>query len=208
MTGPNNTIEIPGLIQKRINRKIVFSDEGLTIEKPLSFDSKVFISGENIAAFRFGTKELYGYKFAFGRQYFIETRDFQNNTFKIKLNSYYGIKRRAYYKLWAELLQQLWDFYLVNQLSYYTELYNIQQMFELAGVTFEPEGISWDNKNSLRWSEIAVKSYQTYFMIYDVDNPKKYKCCVFSIDWNAVVLQSLLKDIVKEHKRIPKSSSL
>jgi len=208
MTGPNNTIEIPALIQKRINRKIVFADEGLTIEKPLSFDPKVFISGENIAAFRFGTKDLYGYKFVFGRQYFIETRDFQNNTFKIKLNSYYGIKRRAYYKLWAELLQQLWDFYLVNQLSYYTELYNIQQMFELAGVTFEPDGISWDNKNSLRWSEIAVKSYQTYFMIYHIDNPKKYKCCVFSSDWNAVVLQSLLKDIVKEHKKVPKSSSL
>lgn len=208
MAGPNNIVEIPGLIQKKISRKIMFNDDGLTIEKPLSFDPKVFIPSENISAFRFGIKDLYGYKFVFGRQYFIETRDFNNKIHKIRLNSYYGIKRKTYYKAWAELLQYLWDFYLVNQLSYYTELYNIQQMFELAGVAFHADGISWDKKNKLLWNEIAVKSYQTYFMIYDIDNPKKYKCCVFSIDWNAVVLQSLLKDIVKEQKRIPKSSSL
>jgi hypothetical protein len=208
MTDPNNIIEIPGLIQNKISRKIIFNNEGLTIEKTLGLDAKVFIPSENISAFRFGTKELYGYKLVFGRQYFIETRDFSNKTYKIKLNSYYGIKRKTYYKVWAELLQHLWDFYLASQLSYYTELYNIQQVFELAGVTFQPDGISWDRKNKLLWNEIAVKSYQSYFMIYDIDNPKKYKCCAFSIDWNAVVLQSLLKDIVKEQKRIPKSSSL
>jgi hypothetical protein len=205
MSSPSNIIEIPGLIQKRVRRKLMFADEGLTIERPLSFDPKVFIPGENISAFRFGVKDIYGYKFVFGRQYFIETRDFDNKLYRIKLNSYYGIKRKIYYKIWAELLQHLWDFYLVNQLSYYTELYNIQQIFELAGVTFHVDGISWDKKNKLLWSEIAVKSYQTYFMIHHIDNPKKYKCCIFSIDWNAVVLQSLLKDIVKEQKRVPKS---
>ncbi|MDB5134442.1 MAG: hypothetical protein JWP37_1045 [Mucilaginibacter sp.] len=208
MNSSSNIIEIPGLIQNRTSKKILFADEGLTIEKPLSFDPTLFIPGENISAFRFGVKDLYGYKFVFGRQYFIETKDFKNKIFRLKLNSYYGIRRKTYYRIWSELLQYLWDFYLVNQLSYYTELYNIQQIFELAGVTFHSDGISWDKNNKLLWNEIAVKSYQTYFMIHHIDNPKKYKCCVFSIDWNAVVLQSLLKDIVKEHKKTTKSSFL
>jgi hypothetical protein len=186
----------------------MFADEGLTIEKPLSFDPNVFIPGASIAAFRFGVQDFYGYKFTFGRQYFVETKDFKNRIFRIKLNSYYGIKRETYYKVWAELLQRLWDFYLADQLSYYTELYNIQQIFELGGVTFHPDGISWDKNSKLLWNEIAVNSYQNYFMIYHINDPKQYKCCVFSIEWNAVILQSLLKDIVKEHNKVHKSSSL
>jgi hypothetical protein len=206
MTAPSNNIEIPGLIPKRVIKRMVFADAGLTIEKPLSFKAKVFIPVENISAFRFGVQDFYSCKFAFCRQYFIETKDFNNKIFRIKLNSYYGIKRKTYYKVWAELLHYLWDFYLVNQLSYYTELYNIQQLFDLAGITFYADGIGWDNNNKLLWNEIAVKSYQNYFMIHHIDTPKQYKCCVFSIEWNAVILQSLLKDIVKEHKRVHKSS--
>ena len=206
MTHPTNVIEIPGLIQNRVMKRIVFADAGLTVEKPLSFNNSQFIPGENISAFRFGVQDFCNYKFAFGRQYFIETKDFQNKIFRIKLNSYYGIHRKAYYKVWADLLHYLWDFYLVNQLNYYIELYHIQQLFDLAGVTFYPDGISWDKKNKLLWNEIAVKSYQNYFMIYHIDNPKHYKCSVFSIEWNAVILQSLLKDIIKEHNKVQKSS--
>jgi hypothetical protein len=79
-------------------------------------------------------------------------------------------------------------------------------MFELAGVTFDADGISWDKNNKLFWNEIAIKNYQTYFMIHHIDNPKKHKNCVFSIHWNAVVLQSLLTDIVKVHEKVHKPS--
>lgn len=205
MTRSQNIIEIPGLIQDRICDRLIFAEKGLTIERPLSFDHRVFIDGQDIAAFRFGMKELRGIKFVFGRQYFIEIKNFNCEITRIKLNSFYGIKSKEYYKIWAGLLQELWDFYLDNQLNYYTELYNIQQMFDLAGVTFHHDGISWDKNNKLPWDKIAIKSYRNYFMIHHEDKPMQYKCCVFSIDWNAVILQSLLKDIVKEQKRVPRS---
>jgi len=208
MNDPANIIEVPALVRNKTRRRFVFADEGLTIEKSFILNSKDFIRGENIAAFRFGTHDFSGYKFSFGRQYFIDVKDFDNRVYRIKLNSFYGIKQKTYYRIWAELLQRLWDSYLADQLSYYIELYNIRQLFDLAGVTFHEDGISWDRKNKLLWNEIAVKSYRTYFMIHHVDNPKKYKCCVFSIEWNAVILQSLLKAIIKEQKRVPKSSSL
>jgi len=201
MTDPQNTIVITGLIQERVCKKVVFAHGGLTIEQPLSLAGSRFIASETISAFRFGVRELRGYKFSFGRQYFIEIKDFNCEIHRIKLNSLFGIKRKEYYRTWAELLQNVWDFYLDNQLNYYTELYNIQQTFELAGVTFHTDGISWDKNNHLSWDKIALKSYQNYFMIHHADNARQYKCCVFSIDWNAVVLQSLLKEIVREHSR-------
>ncbi|MFB9841520.1 hypothetical protein [Mucilaginibacter ginsenosidivorans] len=201
MTDPQNTITITGLIQERVFKRIVFAHNGLTIEQSLGFGPDRFIAGDSIAAFRFGVRELRGYKFSFGRQYFIEIKNFNCEIYRIKLNSLFGIKRKEYYRTWAELLQNIWDFYLDNQLSYYTELYNIQQTFELAGVTFHNDGISWDKNNYLPWDKIAVKSYQNYFMIHHADNARQYKCCVFSIDWNAVVLQSLLKEITRQYSR-------
>ena|SRR6185312_3049571 len=201
MNHSQRVIEIKGLIRNRTRSRIVFAEEGLTIAKPYSVGRDKFIEGERIAAFRFGVKELRGYKFSFGRQYFIEIKDYQYGLHKIKLNSFYGLKNKEYYRVWADLLQEVWDFYLSHQLSYYTELYNMQQMFELAGITFHSDGVSWNKSYTLPWDKITVKSYQNYFMIQNADNPRQYKCCIFSIDWNAVVAQSLLKDIVAEYAK-------
>ena len=205
MNQPQRIIEIKGLIREKAWKRIVFSDEGLTIGKPLRIGRDTFIPSESIASFRFGVREVRGYRFSFGRQYFIEIRDFNCRIYNIKLNSIYGLKNKEYYRIWADMLQEIWDFYFERQLHYYTELYNIQQIFELAGITFYPDGISWGKGNRLPWDKIAIKSYQNYFMIHNADDPRQYKCCIFSIDWNGVVVQSLLKDIVREYSREKRS---
>ena len=208
MAHPLNIIEIPALIPNRVVKKIVFAESGLSIEKPFNLDGGLFIPCENIAGFRFGIKDMHVFNLSFCRRYFIEVRDYQNKIFRIKLNSYYGLKREAYYKVWAEALDHFWDFYMESQLNFYMELFNIQQTFELSGVTFHSDGISWDEDNKLNWNEIAVSSYQTHFVIHHVEDLSLSKCCVFSIHWNAVVLQSLLKEIIKQPIKARKSSWL
>lgn len=207
MSLPLNVVEIPDLIPKRIKNKVVFNDSGISIGKPLSIDSNIFIPSENISAFRFGIEGMHIFKITFCRQYFLEIKDDRNKIFRIKLNSYYGLKREKFFKIWADLLDKFWNCYMLDQLSFYTELFNIQQMFELSGVTFYPDGISWDDDNvKLQWKDIAVSSYQTHFVIHHIDDISQSKCCVFSIHWNAVILQSLLNDIIKLPKKVRKSS--
>lgn len=194
------------MIRERARTRIIFAEKGLTIEKPYRIGRGFFVASENIASFRFGVKELKGYRFSFGRQYFIEIKDFNCRMYRIKLNSIYGLKNKEYYRIWADLLQETWNFYFENQLSYYTELYNIQQVFELSGITFHPDGISWDKNNyKLSWDKISIKSYQNYFMVHNTDDARQYKCCIFSMDWNAVVVQSLLKDIVREYAKVKRT---
>lgn len=205
MNYPQRVIEIKGLIREKARKRIVFADEGLTIEKPYGIGRSTLIPSENIASFRFGVRELRGYKFSFGRQYFIELKDFNCGMYRIKLNSIYGLKNKEYYRVWADLLQETWNYYFENQLNYYTELYNIQQLFEVSGITFYPDGISWDKNNKLPWDKIGIKSYQNYFMVHNTDDARQYKCCIFSIDWNAVVVQSLLKDIVGEYAKVKRT---
>ena len=208
MALPLNVIEIPALIPRKVGKKIVFSDSGISIGKPFSIDSNIFIPCANISAFRFGIESMQFLKMTFCRQYFLEIKDDNNKIFRIKLSSYYGLKREAYFKIWADLLDQFWNIYMLNQLSFYTELFNIQQTFELSGVTFYADGISWDDEVKLHWGEIAVSNYQTHFVIHHIDDISQSKCCVFSIHWNAVVLQSLLKEIVKQPIKARKSSWL
>ena len=202
MNHPPRVIEIKELLRDKTRNRVIFADEGLTIEKKIGFGRSTFIASTDIAAFRFGVRELKGFKYSFGRQYFIELKDFKYNLYRIKFNSLYGIKNKTYYRVWADLLQDIWDYYLSNQLNYYSEMFNIQQVFDLAGVNIYPDGISWNKQQKISWDKVELKSYQSYFMIHHADDADQFKCCIFSIDWNAVVLQSLLKDIIREHAKV------
>ncbi len=193
----SNIVEIPAFLQNKIAKRITFDTEGITVE---SAGPKVFIPSENINAFRYRIVWTRGYRYVFGRQYLIETKDFNNKVFQIKLNSIYGIRRKAYYEAWSAIFNQLWVHYFSNMLNYYIDLYNIQQIFELADVKFTADGISWDKKNKLLWKEIAIKNYRTYFMIHHTNNPYQNKSCSFANDWNAYILQRLLKSIVEHNK--------
>jgi hypothetical protein len=197
MNEPLAVFEIPSLFQSRIYKKITFKINGITIEKTRSFEPAVFTPTEDMVAFRYGVNWIKGYAFTIGRQYIIQLKDSQNQVSSIKLGSYYGVKRNAYYKIWSGLINQLWNNYFASQLNYYQELCAIKQEFDLCGVKFQPFGISWDS-GSLFWNEIALSNYRTYFMIHAKDNPKKNKSSNFKNDWNALILQSLLKQIIKE----------
>jgi hypothetical protein len=197
-----NTIEIPGLLSNKASKKLCFDMEGVTIEKQRSFVPKVFLPTQNIAAFRYGIKWTRAYNFVFGRQYFIEIQNDEQKITQIKLSSYYSIRKHLYGKLWTDIIQQLWKNYFINLFSYYHELYTIHQTFELCGIQFHFDGIGWDLQNILQWHEIAVSSYQTYFMIYNCQNKKQCISKSFANDWNAVILQVLLKEIVEERSVI------
>jgi hypothetical protein len=196
------TIEIPGLINNKISKKLTFATEGLTIEKPNSYTPAEFTPAPNITGFRYGISFARGYKFVLGRIYYIEIQTDQQKTIRLKLNSYYSIRKKLYAEIWSNVIQQLWESYFVNQYNYYYDLYKIHQTFELCGIQFHFDGIGWDTKNILQWDEIAVSSYYKYFMIYNSNNKKQTKSRSFATDWNAVVLQILLKKIVEERKAV------
>lgn len=200
MASPS-VVEIPSLFQNKIAKRITFVADGFKIEKPLSFDPEVFLETGDITAFRYGITWTRGYKFVIGRQYWVEVKSRQHGITKIKLKSLYGIRRKIYGDAWSEIINQLWSTYFARVLAGQIELYHKLEVFEFAGLKFLYDGISWDSKNKLLWDEIALSNYKTYFMIHHVQNPRQHKSFTFSTDWNALVLQYLLKHIVKAYKK-------
>ncbi|HZY39428.1 MAG TPA: hypothetical protein VFE53_22385, partial [Mucilaginibacter sp.] len=124
------TIDIPGLLTAKTVKKVIFGASGLTIESPTTFAQPDFIAVDEITAFRYGVKWISGYKFVIGRHYFIELKNVTGNIHRIKLKSYYSIKRDAYFKLWSQLLQELWKNYFKGICITYYNLYKNHQTFE------------------------------------------------------------------------------
>jgi len=197
MSIETDIVEIPGLLRNKIYKILTFTADGLKVEKPLSFDPIVFIPADTIASFRYGVKWIRGYKFIFGRQYIIEVQDKTGEIFSVKLTSLYQIRRKAYSKIWSDIFNQLFIYYFKSLLENYYSLYKSKQRFDISSVEFHPFGIRF-NDQGLFWNEIALSNYKTYFMIHDRENIKKLHRISFMNDWNAFLLQRLLKKIIEE----------
>jgi len=194
------TIAIPRLIGRKIVKKLTFDMDGLKIERPSTFAPADHLPANEIVEFRYGIKWIKGYAFTIGRHYFIDLRDMDGVITTIKLKSYYGIRKDAGYTLWNEIIQQLWAHYFSAIFNHYFDLFKNYQTFELAGVKFLFEGIGFENNYRIPWEDIALSNYRTYFVIHPRQNPKENKSLYFARDWNAFILQRLLKKIIDQHK--------
>jgi hypothetical protein len=190
-------IETPGLFRNKTVKKLIFTEGGLTIEKPLSFDPVVFVPAEDIVAFRYGIKWLSGYAFTIGRTYLVEIQDNKGQIIPVKLPSLYGIKKNVYLDIWAGIIEQLWLYYLKTIFEGFYNQYKNKERFDLSGVEFHPFGIMLNGKG-LFWDEIALSNYKTYFVVHGRENVKLLWSCNFKNDWNAYLLQKLLKTIIKD----------
>ena len=199
MSNDSGIVRIPGFFRGKIVKVLTFTSDGLTIEKPLSFDPVIDIAAERIVAFRYGVNWVRGYKFPIGRQYLVEILDADNHITRINLKSVYGIKRRVYGDIWRDIVNQLWSHYFHDKLTGYFNHYQNGEPFDLAGIEFSSFGIKLDNKCWL-WDEFALSNYRTYFVVHNKTNLQKKRSFSFSNDWNALLLQSLLKAIVNDQK--------
>jgi hypothetical protein len=157
-----------------------------------------FIPAQNIAAIRLGVKWIRGLWFVFGRQFIIEIKHPDNHITKLNLNSYYGLRVQTYEEAWTDTISHLYSFYFSGQLNMYLELINIKQPFELLGVTFHSDGISWGKNGTLPWNQIATSNYRSYFVVHHKQNVRLNKSFNFLNDWNAYILQAMLKHVVEE----------
>jgi len=202
MSEQNQILEIPGLFSNKISKRLIFETEGLTIEKPFSFDSSLFIPAENLSAIRLGVKWIRGLWCVLGRQYIIELKHPDGRITKLNLNSFYGLRVQTYEEAWTDTINHLYSFYFSGHLNLYMELLHMRQSFELLGVTFHNDGISWGKNGILPWRQIALSNYRSYFVVHHKQNVRLNKSFNFLNDWNAYILQAIIKYVIEEHVKM------
>ena len=170
----------------------------------LAFDNKDLASAEptsiekaNIESFRFGVDWVRGRFFIIGRTYRIEVRDHEGNTIKIRLRSIYGVRKKKLGAKYRQINRALHNAYFNDLGLHYIRLVNDGLPFTLAGIILTPEGIVDPKIGTLSWGSIGLKAYSTYFAIYDKAEPQKYHAFDYGIEWNAVLLYSVLTFILQ-----------
>lgn len=181
-------------------------DRILTINADyLSFDDNDLISAgptiiekSNMESFRFGVDWIRGLYFIIGRKYRIEVRDHTGKVIKIKLRSVYGIRRKKLATKYKKIYDALHNAYFNDLGLHYVSLVNNSLSFTLAGVTLTPDGIEDPKLGTLHWNSIGLRAYTTYFAIFDKSKPDNYHTFDYGIEWNGVLLYSVLTYILKQ----------
>jgi len=178
---------------------LAFDDNDLKSAGPTTIEKA------NIESFRFGIDWATGLYFTIGRTYRIEVRNHEGKVIRIRLRSIYGIRKKQLTEKYKTIYGALHDSYFNDLGLHYVKLVNDGLAFKLAGVTITPAGIEDPKIGALAWVSLGLRAYTTYFAIYDNSDPTKYHIFDYGIEWNAVLLYSVLAYILKQrHTEVPK----
>lgn len=169
-------------------------------EKFLSFGD-IKIEKKNIIAYRYGIRWIQ-LDITFGREYVIFIQDKNSDILKINFISFFGRNIHENHKLYAKLVDHLWDYYFQDIIKAYLKQHEEGQIFKIGNISFSPDGISiirgLIKKHFIPWNKVRTNNYQTYFAIHSTDDPAGINIAASYLDdWNTSVLYSVLRNILQ-----------
>ncbi|HTL07082.1 MAG TPA: hypothetical protein VL307_02455, partial [Chitinophagaceae bacterium] len=152
-----------------------------------------------IKAFRYGVKWINGYQFTIGRMYCIDIQASTGEEIHLRMKTVYGLRRQQLHKKFQELLSALHYHFFDAMAEKYFQQFITGQSFELAGATITSAGICI-NKTAgvVPWSDIGVAAHREYHSIFNKLVPGQYRTFDHVSDWNAPLLYSVVRGILKE----------
>lgn len=185
-------------------RELVIHPEFIRFEGGSSSNPYIEISKLSIKEYRFGLRWIDGFKFTIGREYQIFLKDDENQVLKIHFKSFYGIKKSDCHKLYSDILGNLWSHYFRDIANNFIQQFWANQEFSILGVIFNKDslkikktGILREEVIEIQWDRVRTKEYQTYFVIYSVDDPAaSNQSFSYLQDWNTDILYCVTKTII------------
>jgi hypothetical protein len=179
-------------------KTVVFSDKTLS----LYCGKKILVEmdKEEINDFIYGISWIRGMEFIIGRIYGIDISNGKDKSIKIRLKSFYGINKRILNKKYNELRNKLYDFYFEEKIFNCIKSIDNGLKVEMAGVIFKKEGVCIDLKRPdrlIEWEDLNTRAYSHYYTLSSKKEPSFYKPFTYLTDWNAVIIYSISRQILK-----------
>ena len=135
--------------------------------------------------------------------YLIEIKNEKGKLIKIRFYSAFAINKQLLNEKYLKIINALFDYYYADLVRNYLRLFKNSLEFDLQGIIFIKEGV-YLRKNSdlIEWSNLRTKNYWSYFTLFHKANPNNYKAYQYLEDWNAIVLYSVVSQILKEKNLI------
>lgn len=187
---------VRGLFDTR-KRSLIIDENFLKFENKDHIENLFTIISKNeIVGIRYGIHFIKGFKFYIGREYQIFIKTISDKELKIFFKLFYRRKLNKKHQLFSDIVNELWNHYFDEILNKYIQQYNNNEEFNLCGIVFKNACIQFD-KREILYSDLAIKKYTYYFMIYSKEDLYKNKMMYYLKDNNAVILVELLNNIIK-----------
>jgi hypothetical protein len=153
---------------------------------------------EEIEGLRYGIKWIQGIQFTIGRIYCIDLRSASRKTIKLRLKSFYGIRKLELAQKYAKIVNTLMDFYFDDISRLYLKRFDDSLVFNILGVIFSADGVRLSEESQLiPWDDLGTRSYARYYALFSKVNPNHYKVFEYLNDWNTGILYSVSREILK-----------
>lgn len=186
---------VRGLFDNR-KRELILDKNFIKFENKDNInDLFTIIPKDEIAGIRYGIHFIKGLEFYIGREYQIFIKTHLGNELKINFKLFYRRKLNEKHLLYCNIVDELWNYYFNDILNNYITQFNNKQDFILGGIFFKESVIQFD-KNEIQYSNLAIKKYNYYFVIYSQENEYNNKMLYFLKDNDAVLVSSLISLII------------
>ena len=154
-----------------------------------------------ITELRYGIKAIKGYRFRIGRIYCIDIKSVDGRIIKIRLKSLYRVRRILLGKKYKQIIETIFDNYINDISISYIKQFNNKIDFTLLGNSFSQEGLILNQTSEIiSWFDLGTKNYYSYYSLFSISNPSKYKAFYYLTEWNTIVLYSVSQEILKSKK--------
>lgn len=145
------------------------------------------------------------YRFYVGCDFRIDIRTREQGTLKIRFVSYFN-QNSSYQKAYDRITDYMWDHYLHDIVSDYLQEYKAKGEVAVCGVWLTTDGAYFSSDGQITpWQDIAVKEYETYFALYNLQDPAQNKMIDFD-EWGSHILFSLLEELLEPFHNKNKST--
>lgn len=188
---------VRGLFDTR-KRSLIINEDFIRFEnKDLKNDLFSVIDKKDIAGVRYGIHFIDGYRFTIGREYQIFIRHVSGRELKVFFKLFYRRKLSEKHQLYVDIVDSLWDYFLIDILNNYEKKLHNNELFSIAGIEIAGDRIKF-NKSEILFEDLDLKKYYHYFIVFSKENPHNNKMLYYLKDQDAVIILNLLNNIIKK----------
>jgi hypothetical protein len=141
---------------------------------------------------KFNMNWIIWYRFFVGCDFRIDIKTRENGIFKIKFASYFR-KNNVYIEAFNQIVDWMWEHYLKDIINLHLQRFSDLHDLKIGGLRLTDEGIHFtDKEQHITWAEVAVKEYESYFAVYDENNPELNKRIMFD-EWESEILLGMIE---------------
>lgn len=162
---------------------------------------KLELKKDEINKVRFGLKWVRGFEFVIGRVYCIDISNGADKMIQIRLKSFYGRNKLEMSEKYNGIINHIYKFCLDEKVLGYVKKINHGEEVKIAEMIFNEQGVSLNEKNRddlTPWENLNARAYSSYYALADKNQANKHKSLYYLTDWNAALVYSLTRYVLRE----------